>query len=428
METFTFNKYVEQKYVLKCGLTIQYFPYPTYHTNHMGFVIPFGSNMSQYEINGKRVKSGIAHFLEHRMFDSSDGDISELFARVGASANAYTYFDRTCYYCSTTYDPMEAFKILFRLVSEFVSTKQKVANERKIIIQEMLEDLARPSVEMSFKMNERLFTDAVFKNPIIGSKKDINDTSDDDLFDAFNAFYDISKMTLIVVGPMDIEPIIEYIEAHYIPKKGNVILKKVSKDEDFSSKKYRTVYLERDIVERIQGLNLKIDVKELKQKFGRYKYETVMDYALSLLFDIGSPFIEEFNKLNVGFNSFNYQYVDVDDIGLLSIKYLAHSSRKANRVILDALANPEKYLSTRSLELFERRSFGKKLMLLQDTFNVFQEISINIDDDYNFLELFHEDNKITLEDIIYFIKYLKKGIILRGVLIPNDERVNKDVK
>ena len=145
-----------------------------------------------------------------------------------------------------------------------------------------------------------------------------------------------------------------------------------------------------------------------------------MDYGLSLLFDIGSNYIELFNSLDVGYNSFNYQYVEIDKVGLLSIKYLSKNGRIPNKYILDALNNPEKYIDQESLDLYSKRMYGKKLMILQDPFEVFQAIAINVDRDYNFLELFKSNVKITLDDIFYFIKHLGKGIILKGVLNPKE--------
>lgn len=417
MKEFRFNKYIEREYVLPNGLKIHYFPYPEYHTTYMGFVIPYGSNMCEYKINGKKVKSGIAHFLEHRMFDSKNGDLVKSFSSLGALCNAYTYYDRTCYYFQTIYDPMEAFKVLFELVFNFYSTKEKVVKERSIIVEEMLGGLEDPREEITKKMQEKLLVREGLKYPIIGSKKDIKSTTLEDLEDAYNAFYDIKNMYLVVVGPYPIEPIIDYINSS-ISKNDNkkCVLERISYPNEFEKKSYRKVALERVIQEDFHCMKIKIDIQPLLEKFGRDYLDDIIDYALSLLFDTGSKFIDEFNRLDVVYNSLSYNYFDIDNTGVLSLFYNSKTSTKQNNLIYDGLNNPQKYICLRNLELYERKMYGKKLVYLQDADCIFQNTTFDIKEGSFTLKSIANDKKVLLEDIEYVLKYFGKSNVIKGVI------------
>lgn len=417
MKEYRFSKYIEREYILPNGLKIHYFPYPEYHTTYMGFVIPYGSNMCEYKINGRKVKSGIAHFLEHRMFDSKNGDMIRMFSSLGAICNAYTYYDRTCYYFQTIHDPFEAFKVLCDLVFNFHSTRDKVINERSIIVEEMLGGLEDPRDELNKMMQHKLIVKDGLKYPIIGTKKDIISTTLKDLKEAYNAFYDIKDMYLIVVGPYPIEPIIDYISTNYKENKNhNYVIEKIDYKDEFKKCNHKKVVIERIAQNDTQSLKFKIDIKPLIDKYGRNYFDTIIEYALSLLFDVGSDFNESFNNLDVIYNSLSYSYYDCEEIGILSVFYIAKKSIRQNKLIFDGLNNPKKYISSRNLELYARKMYGKKLVFLQETDSLFQNATIDIKDDSFILESIAKENKVLLDDIEYVLKYFGTCDYIKGVM------------
>ena len=109
-----------QSAVLESGLTVLVRPMPGYSSTYAIYGTRFGSIDLDFEVDGKTVHlpAGTAHFLEHKMFESEEGDAFARFAKTGASANAYTSFDKTCYLFSATDKVDENLDILLSMVNE----------------------------------------------------------------------------------------------------------------------------------------------------------------------------------------------------------------------------------------------------------------------------------------------------------------------
>ena len=125
--------------VLENGLTVLVRPMPGYSGVHAIYGTRFGSIDLEFEVDGRRVSlpAGVAHFLEHKMFESEDGDAFAKFAKTGAAANAYTSFDKTCYLFTATQQVDESLDILLSMVNEPYFTRETIQKEQGIIGQEI---------------------------------------------------------------------------------------------------------------------------------------------------------------------------------------------------------------------------------------------------------------------------------------------------
>ena len=128
-----------QQVQLENGMTVLVKPMEGYRDVHVICGTRFGSGDCSFEMDGVKhtLPAGVAHFLEHKMFESEEGDAFSQYAAVGASANAYTSFDKTCYLFSTTCGVDQALDILLKLVSRAYFTKETVEKEQGIIGQEI---------------------------------------------------------------------------------------------------------------------------------------------------------------------------------------------------------------------------------------------------------------------------------------------------
>lgn len=156
------------------------------------------------------VPDGIAHFLEHKMFESEDGeDLFEKFARTGASANAYTSFMHTMYLFSCTENFKESLEILLSGVTSPYFTDENVAKEQGIIGQEirMYEDnvhdaLFQGMVKAMYRFNN-------VRKEIVGTVTSISEITPDILYKCYNTFYNLNNMALCVCGNININEVIE---------------------------------------------------------------------------------------------------------------------------------------------------------------------------------------------------------------------------
>jgi len=171
------------------------------------FVTDYGSIHTDFEFEGKQwsAPAGVAHYLEHKMFDMPGGrDVSAEFAALGAMTNAFTSYDITAYYFSCT----ENFEDCLRLLLEFVSTpyftKESVEKEQGIIDQEIGMNADAPDSRVFEDLMENLYENHPIRVPILGTSETIREITPEILERCHRAFYTPGNMMLCVVG--DVEP------------------------------------------------------------------------------------------------------------------------------------------------------------------------------------------------------------------------------
>lgn len=187
----------------KSGLTIYIYPKEGYKSTYALFGTKYGSiNTTFKKDNGEQVvvPDGIAHYLEHKMFECEDGDAFVKYAKTGASANAYTSFDKTCYLfsCADNFD--ESLKILLEFVQEPYFTDETVRKEQGIIGQEIRMYDDDPDWRVMFNLLGALYQNHPVKIDIAGTVESIAEITPEKLYDCYNGFYNLHNMALVVVG------------------------------------------------------------------------------------------------------------------------------------------------------------------------------------------------------------------------------------
>ena len=192
------------------GLRIRIVPKKDFAKKLAFLAVDFGSVDTHFILDGteRRVPDGIAHYLEHKMFDMPHEDTNALFAGWGASANAFTSYSMTAYYFSCTEHFEEALSLLLRMVTTPYFTEESVEKERGIIAQEILmyEDSAESRVfEDLFSV---MFPQHPVHIPIAGTVESISEITAQMLYDCHRAFYHPSNMVLCVAGDIPTEDIL----------------------------------------------------------------------------------------------------------------------------------------------------------------------------------------------------------------------------
>ena len=188
------------------GLDVILLPRKDFSRKIAYFVTDFGSVHTDFFFEGKEhhVPAGVAHFLEHKLFDLPDRDVSAEFAAQGAHTNAFTSYDMTAYYFSCT----EGFETCLRLLLEFVSTpyftEESVTKEFGIIDQEIGMNEDAPDSRVYENLMTAAFSRHPIRVPILGTRETIREITPEILTTCHRAFYTPGNMLLCVVG--DVEP------------------------------------------------------------------------------------------------------------------------------------------------------------------------------------------------------------------------------
>lgn len=207
------ESYYEYRHI--SGLRVVLYPMPQFSSVYALFGTRYGSidNIITDEYDNEvEVPEGIAHYLEHKMFEKENGDISAQFSAIGAVSNAYTSFECTSYLFSTTEQADEALKLLIHLVQTPYFTEETVKKERGIIDQEirMYED--DPNWRVFFHMLDNLYHSHPVRLDVAGTSSSIAKITPDLLYRCYNTYYNPSNMVLAVAGKMDPNYLSEIID------------------------------------------------------------------------------------------------------------------------------------------------------------------------------------------------------------------------
>lgn len=199
------------------GLDIYIMPKEGYSGSYAIFGTKYGSVDSKFIVPGEKevteVPDGIAHYLEHKMFDQPDGsNVFDKFSRYGGNANAFTSFNITAYLFSATSNVEENLKALLDYVQSPYFTEESVQKEQGIIGQEIRMYDDSGDWKVFFNFIGCLYNDNPVKKEIAGTVESISKITADYLYKCYNTFYNLSNMAIVVTGNVDARKILEVIE------------------------------------------------------------------------------------------------------------------------------------------------------------------------------------------------------------------------
>ena len=305
--------------VLDNGLNIYIYKKDGFQKKSAYFQTKYGSLNNEFiPINSENMKSfplGIAHFLEHKLFESSDNsNVFELFEKNGAYVNASTSYDYTVYYFDCTEHFYENLGLLIDMVQTPYFTDDNVEKEKGIIGQE----LDMYSNDPNHAIFERLFYNSIVNSPlkydIGGTKKDINKITKEDLYECYNTFYHPSNMSLFISADDDVDKIINFVKekmnkrnyetSFKVTKKQYLEPKEVAKEEEV---------LFHNVAATKIGYSYKIILPKvsINEDFLRKVYIRIF---LATKFGSTSLFTEKLIKEKLVKSYFYYDYTFKDDI------------------------------------------------------------------------------------------------------------------
>lgn len=207
----------ERYYTLhhRSGLNICVFPKKDFKSVYSIIGTKFGSINSEFVMHGEKISvpDGIAHYLEHKLFESEDGDAFSKYAKTGASANAFTSFNTTCYLFSCTQQFHESLEILFDLITTPYFTKETVAKEQGIIAQEIKMYDDSPEWRSLMNVLSAMYQNHPVNKDIAGTVESIAEITPEALYQCYNAYYNLNNMYLCVVGNVEPDEVLEIADA-----------------------------------------------------------------------------------------------------------------------------------------------------------------------------------------------------------------------
>lgn len=195
------------------GLKMIVYPKENYSSSFVIFGTKYGSIDNVFRLNDDteftEVPEGIAHFLEHKLFESEELDAFERYSKTGASANAYTSFDRTCYLFSCTNRLKDNLEILMDFVTHPYFTEETVLKEQGIIGQEIKMTQDDPNWALLFSLLGAMYKRHPVQIEIAGTVESISHITADLLYKCYNTFYNFQNMVFCAVGNVDVDTVLD---------------------------------------------------------------------------------------------------------------------------------------------------------------------------------------------------------------------------
>ena len=212
MTQFDYPELDEKLYreVLPNGLTVAVVPRRGFARSIAYFVTNFGSIHTDFRLEGEecRAPAGVAHYLEHKLFDLPGGrDVTAEFAALGATVNAFTSYDMTAYYFTCTQEFDRCLRLLLEFVSTPYFTSESVERERGIIDQEIGMNLDAPDSVIFDSLMAAMYENHPIRIPILGTRDSIREITPATLELCHRAFYTPGNMLLCVIGDVDPEAV-----------------------------------------------------------------------------------------------------------------------------------------------------------------------------------------------------------------------------
>ncbi len=297
------------------GLPVFVFPMPGFQTKYAILATRFGGCDRRFRRGGREweAPAGIAHYLEHKMFDMPDYNAAERLSALGASPNAYTGDGMTGYLFSCTQRFEECLEELLRFVTTPSFTPEGVDKERGIITQEIKMAEDDPERQVDRNLFRALYRDHPIRDPIVGTLESVASITADTLNDCHRAFYTPGNMALCCAGDIDPEKVMELAEK-LTPPGGEAPARDYGSEEDPSPASVR-VEERMEVSMPLFQLGAKLPWKADCGEFARDML--LADLSCELLLGPGSPLYAQLYQEGVINQSFYVGTYDFPHGGVL---------------------------------------------------------------------------------------------------------------
>lgn len=404
------ESYVEQ--TLDNGLKVILWEKKDYLKSHFMLVTPFGGvGLKQLDEQGNvfEFHPGIAHFLEHKMFEDDQKDIMQLFSQLGANVNAFTSYQETAYYFNTSEEPYEALSLLLDFVQELKISEESVEKEKGIIIQELQMYQQMSDSRLLNETYASLFHHYPMRLDIGGDAESVSSITKKELENCYALNYHPSKMILIGVSGYDCEKLLEWIkknqDAKSFPKVADV--KTVFEDEPKEVVRKEHVF-SMDVTS--PKINIAYKLGGIADGLERLKKEWCIKLLLDCYFSSLNADYQRWMSEAIINDYYNYDIEINEHYGCMMFYCETEKVEEFKKVITATLQKAlTNRINEKQLELLKRRYYGQSVRDL----NNFDDISFTFMKNYfmqvDFFKSMDLILDITVEDIEKAIEYLDLG-------------------
>ncbi|MDN0190625.1 MULTISPECIES: pitrilysin family protein [unclassified Bacillus (in: firmicutes)] len=385
------------------GLDVYVLPKKGFNKTYAVFTTKYGSIDNRFVPLDKNemvhVPDGIAHFLEHKLFEKADGDVFQDFSKQGASANAFTSFTRTAYLFSSTSNVERNLETLIDFVQDPYFTEKTVEKEKGIIGQEINMYDDNPDWRLYFGVIENMYKEHPVRIDIAGTVESISYITKDLLYECYETFYHPSNMLLFIVGPVDPEAIISQVRENQ-EKKPYTGQPEIKREE---VKEQEAVFRkEKEIKMNVQGPKCLVGLKSKNPfRLGKelLKHELSMNLLLEALFGKSSAQYESLYEKGYIDETFSFDFTAEYGFGFAAIGGDTPDPDQLAEDVSSMLLRAGELITAEKIELARKKKIGTFLKALNSPEYIANQFTRYAFLDMSLFDVVTVLEQITIEDV-----------------------------
>lgn len=423
------NERIKEKILykeLESGLKVFFMPKSGFTKKYAMFSTNYGSIDNNFipigEMEPILVPEGIAHFLEHKLFEEEEANIFNRFSMLGANVNAYTNFNQTSYLFYTTDNFYESLELLIKFVQSPYLTDENVEKEKGVIEQEirMYED--NPKWKVFFNCLKAMYIKHPVKIDIAGTVESINTITKELLYKSYNTFYNPKNMVLFIIGDLSFDEILRVVEdSEKKDIKSNDNLLRIIEEEPIEvNQKY---------IEETMSVNIPLFYIGFKDNelglVGKdaVKKDIITNMILDLLFTPSAKFYTDLYNEGVVDQSFGAYFTGKKTYGHSLIVGQSNEPKLVKERIEDMIKLPvEEILLEENFLRLKKKNLGQFIMgFNSEEFIVNNFIDLYFDD-FNLLDYLDVLESIQFSDLIERFKnhFIPDNMVMSIIKSSND--------
>ena len=408
------EKLEKQSKKLANGLQITVVPLAGFNQVYGLMMTNFGSVDTQTAQG--TLPSGIAHFIEHKLFAKPGYDISEKFAKYGANSNAYTSYTKTAYLFQTLENPYDNLRILLDLVKNPYFTEQNVASERGIINQEIQMYLDMPEFVLDQKILGQLYPNDPIAEDIAGTSESLQTIDQKKLLKTYQQNYRPDNMNLVLVGDVDFEKVEKIVEEADFQAQEPAVQKINNQFAPIGFGGQQTM----DVSQARAAYGIRIDTDMTGYDLVKKQFE--LNMIMETLIGESSKNYQEMSKLKLIDDSFSYNVVAENNYCFIIISGSTNNPKQFQEYLRNHLSykSLKNVLTDAKFERIKRDAIGSYLFAQNSPEAIANQMAELYFYDVDYLQLIHMIDSIKQDDVLNIAqKFLKGDNCTYYNLLPN---------
>ena len=384
---------------LKNKMQVFYIPQKGYQEKIAMIATNFGSFHSTISptIKKNAIPKGAAHFLEHRMFSIKNEDATAYFADLKANSNAFTSYNKTAYYFSTSENFYENLKVLLTMLSSFDSSEKQVENEKQIIIEELNMYKDDPYTKLMTTLYKNAYHIHPIKDDIGGTNESVLATTKEDLKNCFDTYYDPSQLTLVIAGDLNVEELEKFLNQHLISNKDGFQRKKIS-----FSKEPTTIVKEKEIITgnvSIPLFGLIYKLKPYTKRQDQLKEIIKMEILLGYFFDASGTFTENWLRKKIITSAIGYYHCSNIDLNCIILYNINSEYDQTLSHLIEVFDKKHLDMKKEDFDRIKNKMIGQCIKNYGDGPNLAKDFLSYQLDGYDYFKEIDKINEITIDEI-----------------------------